>query len=98
MSLKREKIKSYIGFAIKSRNIIFGTDSIVASRKVKLILVSDSLSESSLKELNQFAEKKKILIEKLANEEFFELTCKQQVKAIAITDENLASAIKTNLT
>ena len=54
------KIKTYIGFAIKSRKIKFGVDDILKLKNAELIIVSDSLSESGMKKLEGFAERKSI--------------------------------------
>ena len=85
------KINSYVGFAIKSRNIIYGTDSILASKsKCKLILVSQNLSQNAINKL------KKVDQVVLLNADQFESLFGNTL-AVAITDINLANAIKQNL-
>lgn len=83
-----------MGFAEKSRNIVIGTDNILKNKKVKLIIVSSELGESSLNKLENLSAKTEIGFLKMAENEFFEIVSKNGVKAIAVTDENLANAIK----
>ena len=92
------KIKTYIGFAIKSRKIKFGVDDILKLKNAGIIIVSDSLAESGMKKLENFANKKSIELIKLTEVDFLELIQNISIKATAILDENLAEAIKKNLT
>lgn len=92
------KIKTYIGFAIKSRKIKFGVDDIIKLKNAEIILVSDSLGESALKKLNAYSLKKGVQVEVLNSADFFELMQNENIKAAAILDKNLAVAIKKNLT
>ena len=98
MSLEINKVKPYIGFAIKSRSIKFGVDDICKIKKSELILVSDSLQESSMKKILAFSVKNHIELLKLSLDDFENLLDNKSVKAIAILDKNLAFAIKKNLT
>lgn len=92
------KIKTYIGFAIKSRKIRYGVDDILKLKSASLILVSESLADSGMKKIEGFAERKQIELIKFSEEEFLELIQNTSIKATAILDENLAEAIKKNLT
>lgn len=98
MKINLSKIKTYIGFAIKSRKIRFGVDDILKLKNVSLIIVSDSLAESGMKKLEGFAERKSIELIKFNESDFLELIQNISIKATAILDENLAEAIKKNLT
>ncbi len=91
------KIKAYIGFAKKSRQITFGVDDIIKLKNAKVIIVSDSLGESSMKKVKNYSETKKIEMLCLKSEDFKNLE-NESIKAIAITDKGLADAIKINLT
>lgn len=85
------KISTYIGFALKSKNIIYGTDSIISAKnKCKLIIASTLLAENSVKKL------KKIDDVVFLPADQFELLFGKP-KAVAITDANLANAIKQNI-
>ena len=98
MSLEINKAKTYIGFAIRSRAIKYGVDDIVKCKKSKLIVVSDSLQESSTKKVTAFAVQNHIDLLNLSLDDFENLLDNKNVKAIAILDKNLAIEIKKNLT
>lgn len=96
--METSKIKTYIGFAIKSRKIKFGVDDIIKLKNAEIILVSDSLGDSALKKINGYAIKKDVQVFLLNSADFFELIQNENIKAAAILDKNLADAIKRNLT
>ena len=98
MSLEINKAKSYLGFAIKSRAIKFGVDDILKMKSAKLIIVSDDLKESSEKKVLSYSQKNNIELLKLTLDDFQKLLDNNNIKAVAITDENLAAQIKKNLT
>ena len=93
---RNAKIASYIGFSLKARKIIYGYDSILASKKrISLILCDVSLSENSRKKVVRFAEERNIplyLIEELS--EYFG---EKRIKCVGLTEEHLASAIEIEL-
>jgi ribosomal protein L7Ae-like RNA K-turn-binding protein len=96
--LDSNKIKTYINFAKKSRNIIYGLDDIIKSTKVKLVIVSSDLAEKSGNKINKFVLENNIFKIDLEQNEFYELLQVDAVKVFAITDINLAKAIKMNFT
>ena len=98
MNNNLSKIKTYVGFAIKSRKIKFGVDDILKLKNAELIMVSDSLAESGMKKIEAFADRKSVSLIKLSEEDFFEVVQNISIKALAVLDENLADAIKKNLT
>ncbi len=93
MSLKEDKIKTYLGFAVKSREFILGVDDIIKSKSVKVILVTDELSENTLKKLNDFANNKEIKIIVISSAIINELFGEKNIKALGVTNKNLADAI-----
>ena len=60
MKINTGKIKTYVGFAVKSRKIRFGVDDILKLKNTSLILVSDSLAESGMKKLEGYANKNSV--------------------------------------
>ena len=96
--MELSKIRAYIGFAKRSRQIIYGADDILKSTQSKIILMADNLSLSSAEKLEIFARTKHIDLYKIKSEEMINLTDLNSVKAFAITDKNLAKIIKINLT
>lgn len=97
MSGNFSKIVAYVGFAIKSKNIIFGTDDIIKSKRVKIILLSESLSDSSKSKIENYAKQKNIEVKNFKAEVFNEIINNQNIKAAAITNESLADAINKSL-
>ena len=85
------KINSYIGFAKKSRKIVYGADKILACKTCKLILASEELAQNTLNKLQT----KNVKIQILPAEEFQLLDLNGLV--VAITDQSLANAIKNNI-
>ena len=96
MNENLKKIKTYIGFSIKARKIVFGTDDILRLKKLELIVVSSSLAESSLKKLKNYADSRKVEIKIFDDAFFVEAVNSESIKAAAILDKNLADAIKLN--
>ena len=89
--MRTEKIKTYVGFAIKAGKIKFGVDNITATKgKINVILYDNQLSERSKKKILDYATVKNIIIIEFPIEEILpERNC----KALGITDINLANAI-----
>lgn len=85
------KINSYIGFAIKSRKVVYGADNILKSNSCKLIVASSALAQNTLQKLHS----KKIKIVTVPEADYQTLNLKGL--AVAITDSSLAQAIINNI-
>lgn len=92
------KIKPYVGFAIKSRNIKFGVDDIIKLKKCDIILLSTNLKESSKNKIVNYSNKVSCEFIIINDEDFKILVGDKPIKALAILDNNLACAIKKYLT
>ncbi len=90
------KISSYVGFAIKSRNVLVGQSIIKQNRdkQIYCILLCKSASENLVNLANNVANKQNCEVITVNNLE--EITHKDGIKIIAITDENLGKAIIKN--
>lgn len=94
--MQNNKFEAYIGFSIKSRNIIFGFDKISEYRKaLPLVIFDESTNVKIVNKLINLSEargfiliKSKILLK--------DLTKRDNVKAVGIIDKNLANAIIKN--
>ena len=95
--MNNNKVGSYIGFAIKARKCLFGYDAIYKSQKVQCIIYSDDLSEKSAENLRYYAERNEIPIYSIGSAELKDYVSRDGVKAIGITDINLAGAIDSQL-
>lgn len=90
------KIKSYLGFAIKSKNILIGQTQLKLNKKpLSLVMVCNSAS-NNLKDLAKHVANKfnaELIITKPI---LSEITNLDNIKIIGITDENLSKAIIEN--
>lgn len=89
------RVKTFVGFAIKKRAIVIGVDNITSARgKAKVILFDEELSDRSKEKVIRFATEKGVTCHKVNMAEILpDRTC----KAIAITDSGLADAVKSEL-
>lgn len=89
------KVITYVGFAIKSNKIIWGADNILEyKKKIHLVIVSDDINKSAMNKLSKDCEIKNIRIIVVDIKTLKAFTKKDNCKAIAIRDYNLANAIK----
>ena len=92
----RDKIETYLGFWIRSGRIEFGVDRAESLKKgVYLLMASASLSENSMKTLVKLKEKFSCPLLIAEGVELGDLLHRPAVKAAAVKDKNLASAILT---
>lgn len=93
---RSDKIASYLGFAIKSRKIVYGYESVIATRKKPFLVLCDgTLSENSLKKVVRYAENHQITVR--VTEGLSEYFGGKSVKCVGIAEEHLASAIVVEL-
>lgn len=88
------KIESYLGFCIRSRKIVFGAESIERQKRGVYLLIADgAIGKNSLKPT--LAAKERLGCPLLMTDAnvLGELLHRPAVKAVAITDDHLASAI-----
>ena len=86
------KIKAYYGFAVKSNNIIFGTDGII-DKKPLAVFVSDVLSENSQKKVKNICDLYELKLIKINKIDMDKITQNQKIMAFGISDRNLAEAV-----
>ena len=90
-------IKTYIGFANKSRAVVKGIDDILRTRKrIYLILCTSDVMENSREKIKDYSIKKEIPIKEIEREILNELNI-GGVKILGITDKNLACAITNSI-
>ncbi len=91
--MNRRKIETLIGFAIKSRKIVFGEDQIKTLTKEALVIIDSSSSDKYKERVRRFAKSNDVIeIEDLPS-----LTHRPNVHSLAILDVNLAKGIKEDL-
>lgn len=87
-----QKISSYLGFAIKSREIVYGTDNL-EKKKSYLILISSALKENSKNKCELASKKWGCPLKIIEEDEFKQLNLDEKIKVVSITNEQLAKAI-----
>ncbi len=96
--MEKNKIETYLGFCIRARKIIFGTEMISRQKKgVRLLIYDGSMGANSLKIM---INAQKTLSCPLLQTDAGVLggwLHKPSVKGVAITDEHLAEAILSAL-
>lgn len=94
----KNKIETYLGFCVKARKVVFGVDNVEKQKKGVVLLIADeTLGQNSLKELLKAKEKFDCPLLVAEKDVLGEWLYRAGVKAVAITDKNLASAIMREL-
>ena len=92
--MKNNKIGTYLGFCVRARHILFGVDNVEKQRKGVFLLIADeNISENSLKIMIKSKEKLACPLLIMEHGVLSELLHRPTVKAVGVTDKNLASAI-----
>ncbi len=94
MRVEKSKIETYLGFCVRSRKIVFGAETIEKQRKGVYLLVIDAhIGKNSLKSVLRASEKLGCPIYITDEDTLGAWLHKPAVKAAAILDNNLASAM-----
>ena len=88
------KIKAYMGFAIKSGEVLIGIDNL-KKKKLYLILYSSGLSDNAKEKCFNIAYQNKILAKEILDDDMIELM-NGGVKVLGISSKSLAEAIINN--
>lgn len=92
------KIKSYLGFSIKSGKVVFGFDNLLKSKKLPyIILISSTQNEKVTNKIVNFAKREGIEVIKLNELTLEDLVCRDNCKVIGVLDFNLAKVISDEL-
>lgn len=92
--MRIEKIKAYLGFAIRSGKIIFGSDNLFESKKTPmLVLICSTQNEKVSGKVTRFCEDNNIKVIKLKDICLSELIARDNCKVLGVLDSELASAI-----
>ena len=89
------KVAAYIGFSIKAGKVLYGYESVIASRKARLILCDQALSENSMKKVRKYAETVKVNV--IVVDDLAQYFGGKPIKCIGLVEENLASATEKEL-
>lgn len=93
----RKKIDSYLGFAAKSKNLVSGYYTClhaIKQRKLKLLILSEDLSENTVKKLAKLSNDNAVPLRIYGKmEELSNITGSRERGVFGITDVNFADAI-----
>lgn len=92
--MRKDKIKSYLGFSIRSGNVIFGSDKLFESSKLpKLFLICSTQNEKVTNKVLKYCENNNIKAIKLDSLVLADLIGRENCKVIGVLDLHLAEAI-----
>ena len=95
--MSKKKIETYIRFAIKSRNIVYGIDKIkLRLRQIKLIIADKTLSDNSLKKAKLLCNRNNIPLI-LSDYDLNNILDTTNCKIIGLINPNMANAILDNV-
>ena len=92
--MRIDKVKSYLGFSIRSGKVIFGSDKLFESKKIPaLVVICSTQNEKVSSKVIRFCNNNKVKVVKLENIVLAELIARDNCKVIGILDNSLAKAI-----
>lgn len=92
--MTKNKIETYLGFCLRARKLLLGTDNVEkANRNVYMLLADETLSDNSFKILVKAQEKFSCPLLQCSSGFIGECLHRYGVKAVAVQDKNLADAI-----
>ena len=91
--MPKNKVSSYVGFAVKKGSALLGVDNVIESRRrAQVILFDEKLSERSQNRLSRYATDYGIPLYQFSPEEVLP---SKNCLALGVTDPSLAQAIIT---
>jgi len=92
--LRIEKIKSYLGFSIRSGKVIFGSDKLFECKKLPIVvLICSTQNDKVANKVILFCENNNIKFYKLKDITLSELIGRNNCKVLGLLDKSLAKAI-----
>ena len=92
--MRIEKIKSYLGFAIRSGKVLFGSDKLFESKKLpKFVMICSTQNEKVTGKVLRFCKSNNICAIKLDELVLSELIVRDNCKVISILDTSLADVL-----
>ena len=95
------KVFSYMGFAAKARKLVTGYNTCVymmEKRKIRLLIITEDLSENSVKKMLSAAEKHKVPYRRFGDrEQLSKITGNVDKGIYGITDDNFAKVISEGI-
>ena len=92
--MKENKLRSYLGFAIKSGKTLFGYDKLFEKRVIpKLVIICSTLNEKNSSKVIDFCSNLGVKYIKLDSYVLGELIQRDNCKVIGICDDNFSKVI-----
>lgn len=95
--MQRSKVETFIGFSIKSGNLVAGANAIPTSKVIYGLYLCHTASKNSHKEAISIAKKYKVPIVLVKGKRVEEILNKTNCKMFAIKDKSLNDGILANL-
>ena len=93
--MRVDKVKTYLGFAVKSGKIIFGVDKLLeSSKRPHLIIICSTQNEKVSNKVIRYGDSNNVTCIKLDNLVLGDIIGRDNCKVVGILDLNLAIAIK----
>ena len=93
--MRIDKIKAFIGFAIRSGNVIFGSDKLFEDKKIPiLVLICSTQNDKVSNKVINYCKDRNIKYIKLEELILSDLVSRENCKVIGIVDKSLAKALK----
>lgn len=93
---KTNKVKTFIGFAMRTGKFRIGTNAAATLKKASLVIVCHTAAENTKKEADKLAKKFHAPVLETVTTTLSELTHRENAKIMAIADKNLSQAILEN--
>lgn len=95
--MRIEKVKAYLGFAIKSGKVIFGSDKLFTSKKLpSIVLISSTQNDKVANKVSRFCQNNNIKVIKL-DCDLATIVGRDNCKVIAVLDVGLSNVIAKEL-
>lgn len=92
------KVKSYIGFAIRSREIVLGVNAIeITHKNFKLFLMCRTAQKNTVKQAISLSKKRNVKIIVTTKENLADFVHKENCKLAGVLNQELAKAIINNM-
>lgn len=92
--MRIDKVKSYLGFSIKSGKVIFGSDKLFVAKKLpSLVLICSTQNEKVASKVIRFCKNNNIKVIQMTDIVLADLIARDNCKVIGILDNSLAKAI-----
>ena len=85
------KLRTYIGFCIKMRKIVYGYDSVMRAKGIRLVVASGSINRTAQKELSRYCAQVGVPVQ-WVDDELLAACTAPGCKCVGLADASLAKA------